>query len=83
MKHRLEKFGYPILNDVVFNQILTKGHDKNHTNAIIEYIQQSGRGWVGGSKWHGEEVIRVSICSWYTTKEDIDEIAHLFNQAML
>ena len=44
----------------------------------INYIQDDGECWVGGSKWHGKSVIRISVSSWATTKEDISRSVRSF-----
>lgn len=77
---RLSENGFIILNEVVFNQILIKCDTKEMTQAMLQNIQSSGRCWCGGTIWHNEPVIRVSVCSWQTTKEDIEECIEIFNQ---
>ncbi|MDA9346330.1 pyridoxal-dependent decarboxylase [Porticoccaceae bacterium] len=64
--------GFSILNDVVFNQVVVScdGSDE-YTQSLIDAIQQSGQCWVGGSVWQGKKVIRISVCSWVTTQEDV------------
>jgi len=71
MSAQLEAEGFQILNDVVFNQILATCDSEGITNRTIQYIQESGECWVGGTKWQGKSVIRISICSWATTEADI------------
>lgn len=66
----LKEKGFDILNDVVFNQVLVVCETDEITNSTIEYIQRSGECWVGGASWKGNSVIRISVCSWATTKED-------------
>ena len=41
----------------------------------------SGRvkpGDLGGSQWHGQAVIRISLCSWASRPEDISRSAAAF-----
>jgi glutamate/tyrosine decarboxylase-like PLP-dependent enzyme len=75
---RLSENGFTILNDVVFNQILVKCETAGMTTATLGNIQTGGRCWCGGAVWHGEPVIRISVCSWQTTKEDIDACVDVF-----
>lgn len=70
--------GFEILNDVVFNQILVACKDDALTTAIIEQIQQDGECWVGGTQWQGRPVIRISVCSWVTSEEDIERSVQAF-----
>lgn len=68
----LSAAGFSILNDVVFNQVVVScdGSDEL-TQRLIDAIQQSGQCWVGGSLWQGKKVIRISVCSWVTSPEDV------------
>ena len=77
----LKADGFHILNDVVFNQVLVTYKNDEITNQIIQNIQNSGECWVGGAKWKGKAVIRISICSWATTKEDITRSVRAFAAA--
>lgn len=74
----LEQLGYRVLNDVVFNQVLIDCDDPDKTEAAVAYIQASGKAWLGGTTWKGYPAIRISICSWMTTDEDIDILIDLF-----
>jgi glutamate/tyrosine decarboxylase-like PLP-dependent enzyme len=75
-----------ILNDVVLNQVLvqfrTAGNpDESAESAaavmrkVIARVQDDGTCWVGGTKWHGQAAMRISIANWTTTVEDIDRSA--------
>ncbi len=72
---------FNILNDVVFNQVLVSCDTHEQTNATLENIQKSGECWCGGAVWEGEPVIRISLCSWATTTEDIDRSVAAFVKA--
>ncbi|MEP4892234.1 MAG: pyridoxal-dependent decarboxylase [Aliiglaciecola sp.] len=70
--------GFKVLNDVVFNQvILTTGSDEV-TVKTLKSIQDSGVTWCGGATWMGQQVIRISICSWATTQSEIDKSIAVF-----
>ncbi len=73
--------GFRVLNDVVFNQVLVTGETPEQTAAIMAHVQQSGECWCGGARWHDTPVIRVSVCSWATTEEDIRRTVAAFVQA--
>ncbi|GAA6153461.1 pyridoxal phosphate-dependent decarboxylase family protein [Pseudoteredinibacter isoporae] len=77
----LKAEGFTVLNDVVFNQILVGFDDETLTAQVIENIQASRECWVGGGSWHGKPVIRISVCSWATTKEDISRCVDAFVSA--
>jgi glutamate/tyrosine decarboxylase-like PLP-dependent enzyme len=62
-----------ILNDVVLNQVLVRIADADDlTHAVIAQIQSDGVCWLGGTTWHDVTAIRISVCNWSTTAEDID-----------
>ncbi len=63
--------GFKILNDVVFNQVLVACDTDELTNVVLQHIQEERICWVGGSTWQGKRVIRISVCSWATTEEDV------------
>ena len=71
MADALHKSGYEILNDVVLNQVLVSFGAK--TDEIIQAIQQDGTCWAAGTKWHGRSAMRISISSWATTNDDIQQ----------
>lgn len=77
----LQEQGYELLNEVVFNQVLVAGRDEAHTRHILEYVQQSGELWCGGTIWQGQAAIRISVCSWVTNEEDIRRVLLIFQQA--
>jgi hypothetical protein len=70
--------GFRVLNDVVFNQVLIAGDTPDHTAAILQRLQQSGECWCGSGRWQNAPVIRVSVCSWATTLDDIDRTVAAF-----
>ena len=67
----LEKIGFGIENEVVFNQVLARYKNDELTQRLIEKIQNSGVLWLGGSTWFGKAVMRISVCSYKTTYKDI------------
>lgn len=67
----LKEAGFEILNEVVFNQVLVACKNDDLTLKTLELIQQSGECWCGGAIYNNRKVIRISVCSWATTPEDI------------
>jgi glutamate/tyrosine decarboxylase-like PLP-dependent enzyme len=67
----LDAAGFDILNDVVINQVLVSFGSPEETNKVIKEIQNDGTCWCGGTVWQGKTAMRISICSWATTEEDI------------
>lgn len=77
----LEGARFNLLNEVVFNQVLVSCKTPEKTKATLEHIQQSGECWCGGAIWNGEPAIRISVCSWATTEEDVERSAAAFIKA--
>ena len=68
--------GIEVLNDVVLNQVLVRFRNEageNITPAVAARIQREGVCWAGGTQWHGEAALRISVSGWKTTAEDADE----------
>lgn len=63
--------GLEILNDVVFNQVLVRFENDEKTEELIRRVQNSRVCWVGGAKWGGKSVMRISVCSYKTTYRDV------------
>lgn len=77
----LQKEGFQVLNDVVFNQVLVAGENDAETQRILANIQASGECWCGGATWFGKAVIRISVCSWVTSPEDVSRSVRAFVNA--
>ena len=79
----LQQNGFDVMNDVVFNQVMVGFETDEMVAEVIHYIQHKGDCWLGGAKWKGRDVIRVSVCSWRTTDKDIDTLVSNFVEARL
>jgi glutamate/tyrosine decarboxylase-like PLP-dependent enzyme len=74
--------GFTIMNEVVFNQVLVGCESDEIVNQVIQTIQKERVCWVGGSTWKGKRVIRISVCSWATTEEDVSISVESFQSAL-
>jgi threonine aldolase len=72
---RLRGAGYSILNEVVLNQVLVSFGDAAATRHVLAELQKEGTCWCGGTEWHGQAAMRISVSSWATTEKDIDRSA--------
>lgn len=77
----LQKEGFHIRNEVCFNQVLVSCGEPELTKQTLAAVQASGECWCGGAVWKQEPVIRISVCSYRTTLEDIDRSVRAFVQA--
>jgi glutamate/tyrosine decarboxylase-like PLP-dependent enzyme len=74
----LSENGFEILNDVVFNQVLVSCGEDELTERTMKHIQEFRECWVGGAKWDGKSVIRISVSSWATTADDVSRSVRSF-----
>ncbi len=68
----LRRAGYAVLNDVILNQVLVSFGDDQSTRRVIEGIQSEGTCWCGGTRWHGQAAMRISVSCWASTEDDIE-----------
>jgi glutamate/tyrosine decarboxylase-like PLP-dependent enzyme len=64
--------GHAVLNDVVLNQVLVSFGPPETTRRVVAGIQEDGTCWCGGTVWQGQTAMRISVCSWATTDEDVE-----------
>jgi len=69
-----------ILNEVVLNQVLVRvvpvaGDADAATRDALRAVQEERICWLGGSRWHGMDAMRISVSNWSTTDEDVDRSA--------
>jgi glutamate/tyrosine decarboxylase-like PLP-dependent enzyme len=77
----LRHAGFRVLNEVVYNQVLVACADPEQTLQTLRNLQESRECWCGSSTWQGRTVIRLSVCSWATTPQDIERTVAAFIQA--
>lgn len=56
------------------NQGLIRFNGKDGSNisdAVIAAINASGEAFFSGGSWNGERVMRISVCGWNTTSDDV------------
>ncbi|HYL74137.1 MAG TPA: pyridoxal-dependent decarboxylase [Bryobacteraceae bacterium] len=69
----LREAGYTIWNDVTLNQVLVSFQSAEHTRAVVEGVQRDGACWCGGTVWKGHAAMRISVSSWATTEDDVEQ----------
>ena len=77
----LTKNGFKVLNEVAFNQVLVACENDEETENTLKNIQELRDCWCGGSTWFDQKVIRISVCSWATTADDITTSVKSFVKA--
>ena len=73
--------GGEVVREPVINQGLVRfpGHD---TDRIIARINESGDAYFGGTTWHGDRCMRVSVSNWITTEADVDRVVAAVGRAL-
>ncbi len=69
----LSASGFQVLNEVVINQVLVSFGSPQKTHAVIERLQKEGVCWCGATEWQGHTAMRISVSSWVTTEDDVDQ----------
>ena len=46
--------------------------DDERTDRVIAAIQREGTCWMGGTTWHGQRLMRISVSNCTTTEADVD-----------
>ena len=49
------------------------GDHDGRTRATIQEVQEDGTCWLGDTTWQGKAAMRISVCNWSTTAEDVDQ----------
>ncbi|MDH3380467.1 MAG: aminotransferase class V-fold PLP-dependent enzyme [Gammaproteobacteria bacterium] len=79
--------GVEVLTTPIINQGLVRFLDPNgdhdtRTDAVIQYINESGDAWFGGTIWNGMRVMRISLSNWRTNQDDIDRTVAAVRSAL-
>jgi glutamate/tyrosine decarboxylase-like PLP-dependent enzyme len=63
--------GAKVVNDVVYTQVCVAFGSDQRTRAVTAQLIADGTVWMSGSRWHGKDVLRVSVSNWSTDDEDV------------
>jgi len=63
--------GAEVLNDVVFTQVSVSFGDDERTRRVTAALLDGGVAWMSGSRWHGRDVLRISVSNWSTDADDV------------
>jgi glutamate/tyrosine decarboxylase-like PLP-dependent enzyme len=69
----VEVLARPGINQGLVRFLDPDGHHDRHTDRVIAAIQAAGVTWFGGTTWQGRRAMRISVCNWRTSEEDIAE----------
>ena len=63
--------GVEVLNEVGYTQISVAFGDDATTRRVAERLIADGKVWMSGSRWHGRDVVRISVSNWTTDADDV------------
>jgi glutamate/tyrosine decarboxylase-like PLP-dependent enzyme len=63
--------GAQIVNDVVYTQVSVAFGSDERTREVTERLLDDGTAWMSGSRWRGQDVLRVSVSNWSTDADDV------------
>ena len=71
--------GVRVVNEVVLNQVLVRfeppgaspEEGDRWTREVIARVQRDGVCWLSGTVWRGRALMRISVCNWSTTEDDV------------
>src|SRR5208282_2875604 len=80
--------GVEVLCPPVLNQALVRfvdsdanasepDHDRR-TDEVIAAVAATGEAFFTGTTWHGRRAMRVSLCNWRTSKDDVERTVKAF-----
>jgi glutamate/tyrosine decarboxylase-like PLP-dependent enzyme len=64
--------GARVLNDVDYTQVCVSFGDDGRTRDVVARLIADGTVWMSGSRWHDQEVLRVSVSNWSTDEADVE-----------
>jgi glutamate/tyrosine decarboxylase-like PLP-dependent enzyme len=60
----------------------TEEEHSRRTDEVIAKILKSGEAFFSGSIYKGSRVMRVSVCSWQTTDEDVEQVVRAVEKVL-
>jgi glutamate/tyrosine decarboxylase-like PLP-dependent enzyme len=63
--------GVEVLNDVGYTQITVAFGGDATTRRVADRLIADGKVWMSGSRWHGRDVVRISVSNWTTDTDDV------------
>jgi aromatic-L-amino-acid decarboxylase len=60
----------------------TEADDDAYTDDVIRRVNASGEAFFGGVTWNGRRAMRISVCNWRTTADDISRTLRAVRHAL-
>jgi len=78
-----ELLSEPILNQGLVRFLDPRGSDHDRrTDDVIARINRSGEAFFTGTTWRGQRAMRVSVCSWRTSDQDVERTLECVAKAL-
>jgi glutamate/tyrosine decarboxylase-like PLP-dependent enzyme len=68
----VEVLAHPRINQGLVRFMAADGNHDARTDAVIEAVKEGGETWFGGTTWRGQRAMRISVCNWRTTPQDVE-----------
>ena len=78
----VEVLAKPIINQGLVRFLDNGGDHDGRTDQVIAAIQASGEAWFGGTTWRGKRAMRISVCNWRTTGDDVRRTLAAFQKIL-
>jgi glutamate/tyrosine decarboxylase-like PLP-dependent enzyme len=75
--------GAEMLWEPIINQGLVSFGDDQRTDEVIAAIVATGEAFFGGTTWRGRRAMRVSVCNWQTSEQDVDRAVAAVERVLL
>lgn len=77
-----EVIARPVINQGLVRFLDPAGDHDGRTDAVIARIQADGEAWFGGVTWQGQRAMRISVCNWLTSAEDVARSVEAVKKAL-
>src|SRR5262249_11349828 len=72
----------PTINQGLVRFLADDGDHDRMTDRVIRQIQCQGVAWFGAATWRGMRVMRISVCNWMTSDDDIERTLASLREAV-
>lgn len=77
-----EKITEPVINQGLVRFLAPDGDHDARTDEVIERIRAEGTAWFGGTDFDGKRVMRISVCNYRTTHDDVARTLEAVRRAL-
>ena len=64
--------GALVLNEVDYTQVSVTFENDERTQEVTARLLAEGVAWMSGSRWRGQDVLRISVSNWSTDDRDVE-----------